>query len=103
MQVVDDNDDDVEAVEYVGADDVVELRPGPNADASAEIDLHISAELHALYDVYSYRHAAAIIASSYPTEFADDGASRMASSDAAAGRRRAARTRSLVQEARSGS
>ena len=60
MQVADDNDDDVEAVEYVGADDVVELRPGPNADASAEIDSHIGAELRALYDVYSYRHAGAI-------------------------------------------
>jgi hypothetical protein len=65
----DDLDDDGEGVEYVGADDAVELVPGPNADTDAEIARYIGPELRKLYDVYSYRHAAAILVSSYPTEF----------------------------------
>lgn len=53
-----------------GADDVA-LRPGPNADSQADVERHISAEVRALYDVYSYRHAAAILASSFPGELAE--------------------------------
>lgn len=37
--------------------DDVALRPGPNADAAADVERYISAEVRALYDVYSYRHA----------------------------------------------
>jgi hypothetical protein len=49
----------------------VALRPGPNADDVADIERHISAEIRALYDVYSYRHAAAILATSFPAELAE--------------------------------
>lgn len=48
--------------------DDVALRPGPNADAPADVERYISAEVRALYDVYSYRHAAAILANSFPEE-----------------------------------
>jgi len=48
--------------------DDVPLRPGPNADDPADIERYISAEVRELYDVYSYRHAAAILANSFPDE-----------------------------------
>jgi hypothetical protein len=48
----------------------VALRPGPNADDAADVERYISAEVRALYDVYSYRHAAAILANSFPDELA---------------------------------
>ncbi len=48
--------------------DDVALRPGPNADDPADIERYISAEVRELYDVYSYRHAAAILANSFPDE-----------------------------------
>ncbi len=57
-------------VEANGADDV-SLRPGPNADDQADIEKYISPEVLALYDVYSYRHAAAILATSFPDELAE--------------------------------
>lgn len=47
------------------ADDVA-LSPGSNADEPAQVERYISAEVRALYDVISYRHAAAILATSYP-------------------------------------
>lgn len=53
-----------------GLEDVA-LRPGPNADDPAEVGRYISAEVRALYDVYSYRHAAAILANSFPAELAE--------------------------------
>ncbi|HHW4678676.1 MAG TPA: BglII/BstYI family type II restriction endonuclease [Xylella sp.] len=40
----------------------------PNADAAADVERYISAEVRALYDVYSYRDAAAILANSFPEE-----------------------------------
>jgi len=51
--------------------DDIALHPGPNADAPADIEQYISAEVRVLYDVYSYRHAAAILANSFPSELAD--------------------------------
>ncbi|MCA1978740.1 MAG: restriction endonuclease [Thiobacillus sp.] len=51
------------------AEDVA-LRPGPNADDPIDVERYISAEVRALYDVYSYRHAAAILANSFPDELA---------------------------------
>ncbi|MHB1086003.1 MAG: BglII/BstYI family type II restriction endonuclease [Thiobacillus sp.] len=51
------------------AEDVA-LRPGPNADDVADVERYISAEVRSLYDVYSYRHAAAILANSFPDELA---------------------------------
>lgn len=61
--------DDQDAETAESADDVA-LRPGPNADAQADIERYISEEVRARYDVYSYRHAAAILANSYPDELA---------------------------------
>lgn len=61
--------DDQDAETAESADDVA-LRPGPNADAQADIERYISKEVRALYDVFSYRHAAAILANSYPDELA---------------------------------
>jgi CRISPR-associated protein Csd2 len=53
------------------ADDAVSdiaLSPGSNADKSADIAPYISAEIIELYDVYSYRHAAAVLATTFPEE-----------------------------------
>lgn len=49
------------------ADDV-SLAPGANADPSGEIHANISADILEMYDVYSYRHAASILKTAYPTE-----------------------------------
>jgi len=56
-----------EEQESEDADDIA-LRPGPNADNASDIERYISDEVRALYDVYSYRHAAAILANSFPEE-----------------------------------
>lgn len=62
-----ENNDKDHKTEANGSDDVL-LCPGPNADYPADVDRYISAEVRALYDVYSYRHAAAILANSFPEE-----------------------------------
>ncbi|WP_295511429.1 hypothetical protein [Accumulibacter sp.] len=62
-----DAENEEQETEANGADDVA-LRPGPNADAEADVERYISADVRALYDVYSYRHAAAILANSFPDE-----------------------------------
>lgn len=49
------------------ADDV-DLRPGANADSPEDIARYIRKEVRDLYDVYSYRHAAAILSTSFPDE-----------------------------------
>ena len=59
-------DDEIVEADF-DADDVA-LRPGPNADPSADIVRYIKPEVRALYDVFSYRHAAAILANSFPAE-----------------------------------
>lgn len=51
--------------------DDVSLHPGPNADDAGDIEQYVRPEVRALYDVYSYRHAAAILAKSYPDELAE--------------------------------
>jgi len=48
--------------------DDVTLRPGPNADTPEDVERYISPAIRELYDVYSYRHAAAILANSFPDE-----------------------------------
>ena len=48
--------------------DGVELTPNHNADRIEEINKNINSEVLELYDVYSYRHAAAILKSSFPNE-----------------------------------
>jgi hypothetical protein len=64
------NSNDAEAQD-AGASDDIALKPGSNADDPVDIEQYISAEVRALYDVYSYRHAAAIFATSFPNELSD--------------------------------
>lgn len=61
------DDQDVDATEMDDLDDVAS-RPGPNADSQEDIERYISAEVRQRYDVFSYRHAAAILANSFPDE-----------------------------------
>ncbi len=49
------------------ADDI-DLRPGQNADDMDSIEPYISSKVRELYEIYSYRHAAAILANSFPNE-----------------------------------
>lgn len=65
-----ENGGEEQEVEAQAADDVA-LSPGPNADSPADVERYISAEVRELYDVYSYRHAAAILANSFPNELAE--------------------------------
>lgn len=46
----------------------VHLQPGANADSQADIAKYIDAAVIDRYDVFSYRHAAAILATSFPEE-----------------------------------
>lgn len=55
-------------IDHGRIEDDVALQPGPNADAASDIDRYISADVRELYEVHSYRHAAAILATSYPRE-----------------------------------
>src|SRR5262245_17926850 len=52
------------------ADDV-SLAPGFNADSWEDVERYVREEVRALFDVYSYRHAASILANSFPQEFAE--------------------------------
>jgi hypothetical protein len=71
----DTNADDLEAgvenEESPEAAEDVARAPGHNADAPEDIDRYIGEDVRALYEVYSYRHAAAILATSFPQEFAE--------------------------------
>lgn len=51
--------------------DNVALRPGPNADEPEDVARYINPEVLELYDVYSYRHAAAILGTTFPDELAE--------------------------------
>lgn len=62
---------DAEQEDAVSEADDVSLQPGPNADSWADIEQYISPEVREFYDVYSYRHAAAILATSFPDELAE--------------------------------
>jgi len=64
------NEEDIQDVDAAENAHDVAMRPGPNADDPADVEKYISAKVRALYDVYSYRHAAAILANSYPDELA---------------------------------
>lgn len=46
----------------------VALSPGANADLLSDVERYISPEVRTLYDVFSYRHAASILANSYPQQ-----------------------------------
>lgn len=45
-----------------------ELKPNHNADTNKEVSTNIDPSILELYDVYSYRHAAAILKNSFPNE-----------------------------------
>lgn len=65
-------DNETQGREVDGSDiDDVALQPGSNADPLADVERYISAEVRALYDVYSYRHAAGILANSFPNELSE--------------------------------
>jgi CRISPR-associated protein Csd2 len=51
--------------------DDVELKPGANSDTIEEVNRYISSKLSSLYEVYSYRHAAAILKNSFPNELTE--------------------------------
>lgn len=70
MPPEEENLTDVEAEQGVAADDVA-LRPGPNADDPADIRRYISDAVLERYDVFSYRHAASILATSFPHQLVD--------------------------------
>lgn len=56
----------VSPIEDEGAD--VALSPGPSADSADEVARFISEAVRAKYDVFSYHHAAAVLANCYPEE-----------------------------------
>lgn len=64
----DSTEPEFEGQEAVDSENDVSLRPGPNSDPRSETDKYIDRDVSNLYDVYSYRHAAAILKNSYPTE-----------------------------------
>lgn len=70
QQELDPDNGELEEQDIAAIDDVA-LRPASNADAPADVDRYISAEVRELYEVYSYRHAAAILATSFPDELAE--------------------------------
>lgn len=53
--------------EEIRVDDIA-LDPGSNADPPELVNKYISEDIQSLYDVFSYRHAAAILRSSFPNE-----------------------------------
>lgn len=63
----DTDDQDIESTVADALDDVAS-KPGPNADSQADIERYISPEVRQRYEVFSYRHAAAILANSFPNE-----------------------------------
>jgi hypothetical protein len=71
IQAADVTHDTPETSPEGSATDDIALRPGVNADAAADVEHYISAEVRALYEVHSYRHAAAILANSFPKELAE--------------------------------
>lgn len=70
QQELDPDNGELEEQDIAAIDDVA-LRPASNADDPADVDRYISAEVRELYEVYSYRHAAAILATSFPDELAE--------------------------------
>ncbi|MFN6962462.1 MAG: BglII/BstYI family type II restriction endonuclease [Pyrinomonadaceae bacterium] len=61
----------IEEEDGVERTDDVTLTPGSNSDSPELVEKHISEDIRKLYDVYSYRHAAAIFRTSFPTELAE--------------------------------
>jgi len=57
--------------EQLLSDDDVALAPSGSADSAEEVANYVGAEVRSRYDVYSYRHAAAILGTAYPDALAD--------------------------------
>ncbi|MDO9106262.1 MAG: BglII/BstYI family type II restriction endonuclease [Methylovulum sp.] len=55
----------------MGEDNDIALTPGFGADSQHEIGRFIPADILELYEVHSYKHAAAILHNSYPDELAE--------------------------------
>ena len=68
--MADESDEQPNSDDLMTAGDV-DLRPGRNSDPQDEIDKYISEDIRKFYDVYSYGHAATILATSFPDELAD--------------------------------
>ena len=64
-------EDDADPEESAAAVEDVAHAPGFNADDRDDIDRYVHQEVRALYDVYSYRHAASILANSFSKEFGE--------------------------------
>lgn len=64
-------EDEADSDESAAVVEDVALAPGLNADDRDDIDRYVNQEVRALYDVYSYRHAASILANSFPKEFGE--------------------------------
>lgn len=64
-----EEEDELESEESGDLGDV-SLHPA-NADDPAEVERSISADVRARYEVYSYRHAAALLKSTYPEHLAE--------------------------------
>lgn len=62
-----ENNDPGTDKEEIRTDDIA-LSPGPNADPQDSLREYISEDIRSLYDVFSYRHAAAILKSTFPDE-----------------------------------
>lgn len=62
--------DEPESADIESAEDIADA-PGFNADSRRDVERYISSQVRALYDVYSYRHAASILANSFPEELAE--------------------------------
>ncbi len=64
-------EDEADPEESAAAVEDVALAPGFNADDRDDIDRYVNQEVRALYEIYSYRHAASILANSFPKEFGE--------------------------------
>lgn len=71
MTVVEEDELAASGAEDADSSEDVSLKPGPNADSQQDIERYISPSVRALYDVFSYRHAASILANSFPEQLQD--------------------------------
>jgi hypothetical protein len=59
------------AVEEPSANEDVSLVAGPNADPLSDLETYVRREIRSRYEVYSYRHAAALLSTSFKKEFGE--------------------------------
>jgi len=58
-------------VEEPTVGDDIALVAGPNADPKADVETYVGLDIRKRFEIYSYRHAAALLASSFKVEFAE--------------------------------